>query len=143
MNAYLELKNRQSEEFNKFPMFFAFNDKQFEEGMKKIGLNPDQTDMIYKIDGGGFYKKEEAKHLKELLERHTKEQEDAIKADPTGEGYIFEMFKYELNNHEYCYTLDPTDALESLCISMDEIDKKPSLQVGFQEALTVCMSESS
>ena len=32
MNTYLKLKNRHEKEFNNFPMFFAFNKKQFEIG---------------------------------------------------------------------------------------------------------------
>jgi len=38
MNSYLELKEKHQKEVNEFPMFFAFNDKQFKEGMKKFGL---------------------------------------------------------------------------------------------------------
>ena len=41
MNKYAELRNRQQEEFNALPLGFAFGDKQFEEMMKKWGLDPE------------------------------------------------------------------------------------------------------
>ena len=55
--SYLELKWKHQKEFNEFPMFFAFNRKQFDEGMKTLGLKPNQTNKVYSFDGGGFYRK--------------------------------------------------------------------------------------
>lgn len=34
-NRYQEMRNRQQAEVTAFPMFFAFSNKQFEEGMHK------------------------------------------------------------------------------------------------------------
>lgn len=36
MNAYQELQDKQQAEFSAFPCFFAFDQKQFDEGMKKL-----------------------------------------------------------------------------------------------------------
>ena len=50
MNKYAELMNKQEKEFNDFAnkhMFFAFNQKQFDEGMAKLGLKPTDTDKVY------------------------------------------------------------------------------------------------
>ena len=44
--SYLELKWKHQKEFNEFPMFFAFNRKQFDEGMKTLGLKPNQTNKV-------------------------------------------------------------------------------------------------
>ena len=54
MNRYVELKRRQEKEVNEFPMFFAFSKEQFSEGMKKLGLEPDEKDKIYSILGWDF-----------------------------------------------------------------------------------------
>jgi hypothetical protein len=139
MNEYLELKKKQEAEFNAFPMFFAFNKDQFADGMKKLGLLPDQLDMIYKFNGGGFYKRSDSKDFHALLKRHTEEVEAAIKDDTKGDGYIFEMFRYELANHEYGYTGDEEDTLNALGLSMVEIEDNPALKEGLRNAkIQVC-----
>jgi len=102
MSAYTEMNNRHQQEVNDFPFFFAFNDKQFEEGMAKFGLSPNDTDKIYSMSNtGGFYLRTDSPRLAEMMARHNKEFADAVAADLTGEGFIFEMFDYELANHEY------------------------------------------
>jgi hypothetical protein len=53
MNKYQELREKQQAELNAFPMFFAFNQKQFEEGMKSLGLKPTDTKKIYKMGHTG------------------------------------------------------------------------------------------
>lgn len=35
MNAYQEMITRHQAEFNSFPMFFAFSQQQFDDGMQK------------------------------------------------------------------------------------------------------------
>lgn len=78
-------------------MFFAFTQESFEKGMKKLGLNPLEVDKIYKIGyTGGFYKREDSKMLYKMFERHSKELQKAIKNDKTRDGFIFQMFNYEL-----------------------------------------------
>ena len=52
--------------------------------------------------------------MHETFARHHKELQAAIDADPTGEGFIKDMFLYELENHEYSYTGTAEDALDSL-----------------------------
>ena len=135
MNAYLTLKQKHQDEVNAFPMFFAFNQIQFDEGMKKLGLEPTDTDKIYKLGRtGGFYRKSDSPALQEMLSRHIKEDADAIASDPTGDGYIYQMFNYELANHEYGYTLDPEPTLEALGMTMEQIEKDPRLLHGFKKA---------
>ena len=122
MNAYRQLRDKQQAEVNAFPMFFAFSDKQFAEGMAKLGLEPGATDQIYKLGGtGGFYRRSDSQALRDMFDRHGKEMEEAIKADKTGEGFIFDMFDYELANHEYCITFDVEPALDALGLTIDEI----------------------
>lgn len=49
MNAYKVLKEKRQQEVNSFPIAFAFSDQQFDEGMRKLGLNPTDTDKVYSI----------------------------------------------------------------------------------------------
>ena len=142
MNAYSQLKDRQEKEFNEFPMFYAFNDKQFGEGMEKFGLSSADTDKIYSAGAEGYYLRTDSQKLKDLLNRHEKEMSDAIKADTTGDGFIFDMFDYELSNHEYCYTGDTEDTLDALGLSMEEIEKSPALSAGLKNAIISQLSEN-
>lgn len=101
MSSYTELKKRHQKEVNAFPMFFAFSDEQFVEGMRKLGRAPSETDKVYRTWAGGFYQKSDAPARREMLDRHEREHQNAIAADKIRNGYIFEMFYYEMANHEY------------------------------------------
>lgn len=134
-NKYLELTSKQQKEINEFPMFFAFNQKQFEEGMQSLGLKPTDTKKIYKLAGtGGFYRKTDAQKLRDMFARHDKEMADAIAADPTGDGFIYDMFNYELGNHEYGYTHDPEPALDALGLTMAAIKADPRMLHAWKKA---------
>ena len=104
MNKYTDLKNRQQEEFNAFPLGAAFGNKQFAEMMQAWGLTENDTDKIYSIGGGCYIRKSDHKAFHEMIDRHEKERRNAIAADLTGYGFIYDMFYTELANHEYCIT---------------------------------------
>lgn len=134
MSSYTELMKRHQEEVNAFPMFFAFSDEQFVKGMRKLGLQPSETDKVYRTWTGGFYRKSDAPARREMLDRHEREHQNAIAADKTGNGYIFEMFYYELANYEYGYTGDPSDAIDALGLTYEQIAADPKLLHGFKKA---------
>ncbi|QST02664.1 hypothetical protein IMZ31_19130 (plasmid) [Pontibacillus sp. ALD_SL1] len=102
--TYEGLKRKQEKEMNDFPMVFAFSKQQFEEGMKKLGLSPEDADQVASFGYNGFMRKSDKESFSELLRRHDMEMKEAMDEDSTGEGFIFEMFDYELWNHEYGYT---------------------------------------
>jgi len=135
MNTYETMKNKHQNEVNAFPMVFAFSVEQFKEAMAQLGLKPDETDKIYKLSGtGGLYLRSDGPKLLEMFERHAKELSDAIDSDPTGDGFVYEMFYYELSNHEYTYTVDVTDAVEALGFSMDEVNGNEKLLYALNKA---------
>ena len=136
MNKYLELKENHKKDVENFPMFFAFNKKQFDEGMCKLGLEPNETGAILKLGKtGGFFRKTDEPAFSEMMKRHDAEMKAAIDKDPTGEGFIFDMFNYELSNHEYCYTGDLTDTLLALGITKDEINASDKFKKGLRKAI--------
>ena len=135
MNRYMELKQRQQAEFNAFPMQFAFSERQFAEGMAALGLEPTDTDKIYSAPGGGFYRREDSQRLKDMTDRFDRELAGAIAADETGEGFVYEMFLCELDDHEYGYTGDTTDALRALGYTAAEVLENPQLKRGFEKAV--------
>jgi hypothetical protein len=132
MNKYREMKEKHQNEVNSFPMVFAFSNKQFEEGMRKLGLEPTDTDKVYKLGGtGGFYRKDDSKALHEMFDRHSKELSEAMQ----DEEFIFEAFDYELGNHEFIVTGDVTDAVEALGMTVEEVYENPKMLNALKKAV--------
>lgn len=135
MNRYTEMRNRQQEEFNALPLGFAFSQKQFNEMMEKWGLDPEKDcDKIFSIGYGGYVQKKDAELLHKTRERHDAEMAAAIEEDKTGEGFIYEMFLAELENHEYGYTGDTSDALDALGYTAEEVVADKRLNRGITMA---------
>lgn len=135
MNRYAELRNRQQEEFNALPLGFAFGNKQFEEMMRKWGLDPEKDlDKIYHIGAGGYIQKKDAELLHETHKRLDEEMAAAIAADETGEGFIYEMFLYELDNHEFGYTGELEETLDALGYTVEDINADKRLLRGLERA---------
>ena len=135
-NQYEILKNRHQKEFNQFPLGAAFNEKQFDEMMEKWGLLSTDTDKILRIGSGCYIRKSDKEEFKALINRLDKEQNEAIADDQTGDGFIFDMFIYELANHEYCITHDLEDTLNALGLSIEEINADARLLHGLKKAIT-------
>jgi hypothetical protein len=136
MNAYEEMKCRHQQEAHDFPMAFAFSESQFDKGMRKLGLNPTDTDKIYKLgDSGGFFLKSDADKLHAMLDRHKRERDEAVASDKTGKGYIYQMFCYELEAHEYDLTEDLEDTLDAIDLTMEVIKENKALKRGLDLAI--------
>lgn len=100
MESYLAMKKRHQSEFDNFPCFFAFNQNQFDEGMKKLNVSNAKEELY--IGGGGMYfRKSDADTLYEMIERTSKELSDALH---TNDDFLYQAVRYELANHEFCVT---------------------------------------
>lgn len=135
MNAYQQMKDRQQKEFDAFPIGAAFSNKQFEEMMQKWGLTVNDTDKICSLGAGIYIRKTDKEALCALINRLNKEKQDAIAADTTGDGFIFDMFVYELANHEYCITYDLEETLDALGLTVEEIKADKRLHYGLNKAI--------
>lgn len=136
MNAYKEMMDRHQKEIHDFPIVFAFGDRQFAKAMHKLGLTPEDTDKIVTVfDCGDIIRKADAPAFMDLMKRQREERADAIAADKTGDGFIFDMFNYELSNHEYAYTGDYTDAIRACGLSEEKISADKALLRGFKKAI--------
>ena len=134
MNRYADLKQRQQQEFGTFPMQYAFSNQQFAEGMAALGLKPADTDKIYKVPGGGFYRREDGSRLKTMMDRFDQELHEAVAGDKPGDGFIYEMFLYELENYEYGCTMDLSETLDALGYTPEDIQADPRLSHGLERA---------
>jgi len=143
MNKYLELKERHQEAINNFPLMFAFSNKQFAEGMEKLDLKETDTEKIISINYGGYTKKTDLKAFHDLIDKYEAERKEAVNNDIDGTGFIFDMFKYELGNHEYCYTYDTQDTLDALGYTMDDIRADEKLLKGLELAKKICCDEDN
>ena len=132
---YEELKNKHYKETNELPLGFAFDDKQFETMMEKFGLAKDDYASIYSLGSGCYVKKSDYDLIKQTFDRHKQEHKQEIENDKTGNGYIYQMFAYELANHEYCITYSLDETLDALDLTEEEIEKNPKLKLGLKKAL--------
>ena len=131
MNAYKVLRDRQQEEFNSIPLGFAFGQKQFDELLARWEITADEAPLkIAAIGAGGDIQKKDVPLLRAMTARHKAEMAAAIAEDQTGDGFICDMFSYELNNHEYSITYDTSDALEALGLTAAEVAADKRLQRG-------------
>ena len=134
MNTYRQLKNRQQKELDAFPLGAAFSNKQFEEMMQGWGFAVDETDKIISIGAGCFIRKSDKEAFFNMFERHNKEMQDAIAADTTGDGFIYDMFYDELANHEYCITYDLDETLDALNLTAEQVNADKRLLHGLNKA---------
>ena len=129
------MRTHQQKEVNALPIQFAFNQEQFREIMKGWGLRPKMDlDKIARIPFGGFIQKKDSPLIRETFARHRRELQAAIDADPTGEGFIKDMFFSELENHEYSYTGSAEETLDSLGLSFEDVAADPRLARGLDLA---------
>lgn len=134
-NLYQQMRMRQQAEVNNFPLFAAFNDEQFRTGMKSLGLNPSETKQVVSLGFGCYARKTDAERWETMGIRHQQERKAAIAADFTGEGFVKDMFSYELSNHEFSYTGDVAPALAALGITPQQIAQSEILRHGFTLAV--------
>lgn len=128
MNKYIKLKEQHQKEINEFPTMFAFNLKQFNEGMAKLGV-ADKTELI-SIGYGGYIRKTDKESYIRMYKRIRKEEKEAMK-DPE---YCYQMFKYELANHEYCISGDLEEVIGACGLTEDKIMENPMLLEALKRA---------
>ena len=104
-NLYVEFEKRKQEKINNFDMFFAFDNKQLENGLEKLNVNKNE---IVSIGMNGFIRKSDVQKFKNMLNNFKEEHTKNMKNDD----YVYHMFKYEMANHEYIITYDDEEILE-------------------------------
>lgn len=137
MNAYEQLRQKQQEEFNAFPIHFAFGQEQIDRKIKELKLSKDpkkRAEQIVPIGAGGFVLKKDFPAFAEMCKRHSRQRIEAMAEGEKGGTYLYDMFRTELVNHEYGYTVDVSDTLESLGLTEKDLTEKPALKEALDRA---------
>lgn len=126
---YLDFKKRQQKEFEDFPIAYAFNDKQLEEALEKLGATKEECVSVF--GHGDIVRRQDAKNLVKLFTRHDKELKEKLKSDPE---FAYEAILYEMDNHEYAINWSgDEDVLAALGIDFGFI-RKHGLQMVYDQA---------
>lgn len=110
---YLDLQKRQQQEFEDFPIAYAFDDKQLTEALEKLGA--EKSECVTVFGHGDVVKRKDVPALLSMMKRHTAELHEALKDKEFAEA----AFLYEMDNHEYAINWDG-DADVLACFSLDE-----------------------
>ena len=123
--AYLDLQEKHRQEINEFPIAYAFSNQQLEEALVKLGAKS-KDECVTVFGHGDIVKRENAKPFLDMLKRHTKETQEAMKDKEFAEA----AFRYEMDNHEYAINWDGDDDVLA-CFGMKYEDLK---ELGLEDA---------
>lgn len=122
--AYLDLKDRHQEEFNEFPIIYAFDEQRLEEGLKKLGAK--REDCISYMGIGDVMRKSDIPAFEALMKAHHDELREAM----LDKEFAEVAFLYEMDNHEYAINWSG-DADVLACFNMS---KKELVELGLSDA---------
>ena len=126
---YLDLRKKHQKELEDFPIAYAFNDKQLQEALKKLGATKEECVTVF--GHGDIVKRTDAKAFVAMLKRHTEEVRQKLKDDPE---FAEAAFLYEMDNHEYAVNWSADeDVLDCFAITFDDI-RKWGLQMAYDSA---------
>ena len=128
--TYRELKARHQKAVNEFikqHAFFAYDQEQHAEGVRKLG-----TDDVVQIMAGGYVRSDQRDALVDMLQEQHAELIEAMRKEPA---FAVEAFRVELNNTEFSYTGDESDALELLGLTPEDIDAEAVLSDALEQAM--------
>lgn len=136
METYRAMKDRHQTEVNALPLAFAFSHDRYLARLAEWNITEEEAKAgaIIGIGNGGFIRSSDRDLVVDTFKRHREERQAAIEADQDGTGYIYEMFLYELANHEYGYTGDVSETLSALNFTADDINSNAALQNGLKKA---------
>lgn len=99
---YLDFKKQQEKEFAEFPIAYAFNEKQLEEALEKLGATKEEVITVF--GHGDVVKCEDAKALIELMGRHVGEMKQKLIDDPEfAEAAFLRIYVYGMYEHKEPY----------------------------------------
>ena len=135
--TYKAMKQRHQNEVNALPLAFAFSGEQLQEVLTAWNITEKEAiaGAIMPIAHGAYIRTTDKDLVSNTFKRLQEERQAAIDADTTGTGFIYQMFRTELNNHEFSYTQDVDDTLTDLGFTEADINSNPALKAGLIAAI--------
>ena len=116
---YLDLQKRHQKELEEFPIAYAFNGKQLEEALEKLGAKKEECVSVF--GHGDIVKRENADKLVNMLEQHMEEMWQKLRDDHE---FAEAAFLYEMDNHEYAINWSgDEDVLSAFGISFEKVNQ--------------------
>ena len=137
--TYKEYKDARQAEFNELPIFWAFNNEQFKEGMEAHGLTENDTDKIYSFGHGGYYLKTDAPKIRAWVNAPDKLPELMQDFDFCEDAILTELY-----NHEYAINWQGDWDLFSCFGAVEYSDEKNAgdymLELGWNDTQTAAFN---
>ena len=145
-NQYREIEKKIQDIISTMPIRYAFGQEQFNKNViEYFGFKSmdEAHEKLYDNGYGGYYLRTDSNLIKEAWDKIHKMKEAAIKQDIDGTGYIYDMFYYELVNHEYCVNEDIEDTLDACGLTVEEVNNSKILQNALKLAIENYMKNSN
>ena len=136
-NQYREIEKKIQDIISDVPIRYAFGQEQFDKnvigyfGFKSMD---EAHEKLYGNGYGGYYLRTDSNTIKETWDKVHKMKEEAIEQDKDGTGYIYDMFYFELGNHEYQITLDLEPTIEACGLTINGINDNEILLKSLKQA---------
>lgn len=134
--SFNEKNTKSLHDFISKNVFFAFSQEQFNDGLKKFNIDPENKEEIknklHKYIGGGFILIESEKEEKRIIKKRNKVQRKYLSKFKN----LVDALKYEMYNHECGYTGDYLNGLYAIGYGLKDLRKNKKLQKAYFKAKT-------
>lgn len=115
---YKQTKDLIQQNFNNFPIKWAFNDSQLKQVLIDLGVT--STKELCKVMSGGLIRKTDSEAFGKMLKDNEKILTDFLNSSYEN---FFDAILYELHNHEYSYSYEVEPALNALGLDYNELNE--------------------
>ena len=113
--TYAQLSARHSKLYNALPVMFCFGQDQYDKMIKKHNISKDNK--ITSIGHGGYILSKDKTLYLDTISKMNTETECAM----NNPKYLYDMFYYELGNHEFQITCDLEPTLDACGLTRGEL----------------------
>lgn len=135
--TYRKLNDEHEKQVSSLPMHFAFGRKQVNEMMLELGLDPENDKGKLCRDSsmpGTYFLKTDVPVIRAAMRRMAEEKYLAMQSPRFLKGAL----EYELANHEYCITMDESDAIYACGLSYAEFERHKWMRTALVSACRAC-----
>ncbi len=131
--SYFEMCKRHQQEYDQFIEkygFAAFDQRQFDQGMKSLQLDPANDVKKIRNVAGMFVLRERVPELLAIFKQQREELATAMQSYD----FAYSAFREELANHEFVVTQDSEDTLAALNLTVDDVVNTDHLRKAYEDA---------